>query len=250
MKFAKYFQSMYYVTIALLLLLAAVASVGRGFPVNLVIAVAVASGLDVAIKKVILKRRPSAPLSAIISGLIIGSVAPLNAPYLLILLASTVAILSKYALRWKGQHIFNPAALGLLIGLATFALGDEWWAAGASYAGITLTPLLILANYKAGKLWTSISFLAVTAILLHFTGLTVINSLSGTFRFLDSLPYYFGFIMVSEPRTSPYVRNEQIAFGAGVAVLSVVLVYTGFYAQLAALLLGNLVYALYKSRKV
>ena len=52
-----YLGSMYPVTGFLLLLLAAVASIGRGFPVNLVVAAATAAVLDAAIKKIMLKRK-------------------------------------------------------------------------------------------------------------------------------------------------------------------------------------------------
>lgn len=253
MKLSDYFQSMYYVTIALLLLLAAVASIGRGFPVNLVIAAATVAVLDVAIKKVMLKRKPVMPLSAIISGLIIGSIAPFSASPLVVIVASAVAMLSKFFIRLKGTHIFNPATLGLLVSLALFAKGDEWWAAIASVNvlgySLLLMPILVIASYKALKLSTAVPFLAAIAILFHLTGIAPLNSLSGLLPFLESLPYYFAFIMVSEPRTSPYARNEQIAFGTGVAVLSAILfLYTSFYPVFVALLLGNLAYALYRRR--
>jgi len=64
MKFTKYFQNMYYVTIAVLLVVAVVENIGRGFPVNLVVAVLTASVLDVVIKRLWLKRKPVMPLSA------------------------------------------------------------------------------------------------------------------------------------------------------------------------------------------
>lgn len=252
MMFSKYFQSMYHVTVALLLLLAAVASYARGFPVNLLTAVLVAAVLDVAIKKVILKKKVSTPLSAIISGLIIGSIAPFDAPVIVVIVASAIAIFSKYVIRIGSSHIFNPATLGLLVSLAIFRLGDAWWATEASVniagTSVVLMPLLLAANYKAMKLSTAIPFLAATAVFFHLTGITVLNS-AGILSFLESLPYYFAFIMVSEPRTSPYVRKEQAVFGISVAILSVVLtLYSVKYSLFVALLLGNIAYALYRSK--
>lgn len=253
-RFSNYLHSMYVWTIILLVFLAVVASFARSaFPINLLIAVITATALDILIKKVWLKKT-GMPFSAIISGIIIGSIAPFNAPVSVVVLASAVVILSKFLIRFN-DHVFNPAALGLLVSLSLFGLGDEWWAAGASVnilgAALTLTPLLILASYKAGKLGVSLPFLLATAILYHAMGIATI-SLSGAniIRFLDSLPYYFGFIMVSEPRTSPYIRKEQIAFGISVAVISVLLtIYSIKYALFIALLLGNLAYALYRNRK-
>src|SRR3989344_7019987 len=110
----KYFQSMHYVTIAVLLVVAAAESIGRGFPVNLVVAFLTASVLDIAIKSLWLKRKPAIPLSAIITGLIIGSVS-VNAPPIGVFIAAVLAILSKFFIRLKGSHIFNPALFGVII---------------------------------------------------------------------------------------------------------------------------------------
>ena len=253
-RFSNYLHSMYVWTIALLLLMAIIESASRGFPTNLSIAIISAAVLDLLIKKIALKRRLTIPFSAIISGIIIGSIVPFNAPVSVVVLASALALLSKFLIRWDG-HVFNPATLGLLVALSLFSLGDEWWAAGASInvAGVamTLTPLLILASYKAGKLSTSVTFLVVIGMLSHITGIVTLNSLNAAdiIRFFDGLPYYFGFIMVAEPRTSPYARKEQMVFGSGVAILSVLLtLYSSFYSLFAALLMWNLVYAIYRNR--
>lgn len=47
----KYFHSMYYVAISVLIVAVAVESIGRGFPVNVVVAVLTTSIVDVAIKR-------------------------------------------------------------------------------------------------------------------------------------------------------------------------------------------------------
>lgn len=262
MKFTEYLQNIYYVTLAVLLVVAVVENIGRGFPVNLVVAVLTASVLDVVIKRLWLKRKPVMPLSAIITGLIIGSVS-VNAPILGVLVAAILAILSKFVIRLKGSHIFNPAVFGVVIprvfnpaahGAASNAVAHgasqvvEGFGPGGFAVSIMLVPLLLFANYKARKLWTSIPFLIATALLFYFTGLASLNSLNiqDIFRFLEVLPWYFAFIIVSEPRTSPYAKNEQVVFGIGIAILSVLpLLLLGFYSHvgaLVALLLGNLIY--------
>lgn len=262
MKFGTYFRSMHYVTIAVLLIVAVVQSIGRPFPVNLVVAVLVASVLDVAIKRLWLKRTPAIPLSAIITGLIIGSVS-VNAPVVGTVIAATLAILSKFVIRLKGSHIFNPAVFGVVISQvvnpaahSAVAHGSlqvvEGFGVGGLTVNIWLVPLLILANWRAKKLWISIPFLAATAILYYFTRLANLTSLNtqGLLSFLEVLPYYFAFIIVSEPKTTPYVKKEQVAFGIGIAILSVLpLLIFGFYSHvvaLVALLLGNLIYATYR----
>lgn len=266
MKFTKYFRNMYYVTIAVLLVVAVVENIDHGFPINLVVAVLVASVLDVAIKRLWLKRKPEIPLSAIITGLIIGTVS-FNAPILGVLIATILAIISKFVIRLKGSHIFNPAVFGVVIsqalnpaahGAASNAITHgaaqvaEGFGPGGLAVSIALVPLLLFANYKARKLWTSIPFLIASALLFYFTGLVSLNSLNiqEIFMFLDVLPWYFAFIIVSEPKTSPWVKKEQIIFGIGIAILSVLpLFILGFYSHvvaLGALLLGNAIYATYR----
>lgn len=262
----RYFLSMHYVTIGVLVLVAAVESIGRGFPVNLSVAVLTASGLDLAIKRLWLKQKPTLPLSAIITGLIIGSVS-VNAPVLGAFIAAVLAILSKFIIRLKGSHIFNPAVFGVIISqvLNPAAHGPvahgasqvvEGFGVGGFTVNLSLVPLLIFANYRARKLWISIPFLSATALLYYFTGLASLPSLNAqaVLRFLEVLPYYFAFIIVSEPKTSPNGKKEKLVFGIGIAILSVLpLLIFGFYSHvvaLVALLFGNVMYAAYRASEI
>lgn len=255
---------MHYVAIFVLIIVAAVENIGRGFPVNVVVAVLTPSFLDVAIKKFWLKRPFTMPLSAIITGLIVGTVS-VNAPIAGTFIAAVLAILSKFIIRWKSSHIFNPAVFGVVAVqlLNPAAHGGGSMVHGASQivgsfgpggfaVNMWLVPLLLFANWRARKLWVAISFLIVSAALYHFTTLATLNSvnIADIFKFLELLPYYFAFIIVSEPKTSPYIKKEQVVFGIGIAILSVLpLIIFGFYshvAALVALLLGNLIYAAYR----
>lgn len=258
----KYFHSMYYVVISVLSVVAVVQSIGHGFPVNVVVAVLAASVLDIAIKRLWLKSAPAMPLSAIITGLIVGAVS-VNAPVLGTLIATILAILSKFVIRWKGSHIFNPAVFGVVAvqvlnpaahGGAAHGSSQimEGFGPGGLAVSMWLVPLLLFANWRARKLWVSIPYLFATALLFYFTGLANLTSLNvqGLSKFLEVLPYYFAFIIVSEPKTSPWVKNEQIVFGVGVTILSILPLFVfGFYSHttaLAALLLGNAIYATYR----
>lgn len=245
--------SMYPVTCFLLLLLAAVASYNlRAFPMPLFAAIAACALLDLAVKKLFLKREPRFPSSAVITGIIIGSIAPFDSPLHVVIAASVVAIASKYLLRIKGRHVFNPATLGLLVALSLFRLGDVWWAAaGISFSGfaIPLTLILIIASYMAGKLKVAIPFLIIAAVLYAATEFANAPlTAAGMLSFFASMPYYFAFIMLSEPKTSPNTPLEQIAFGVAVAILVFALGYSHVkYAFFTALLAANLAYSVYRS---
>ena len=249
------YNNMYVWTIAFLLSLAAVASYNIGdIPANLIIAIAAASVLDLAVKRFHLKAKPSFPYSAFISGIIIGSIAPFSASPLVVVLAAVIAILSKYTIKLKGDHVFNPATLGLAAALAVFGIGDEWWAATgftAFGATILLAPLLIVPNYKALKLRVALPFLIITAILFFASGDIGGYSLTAVANVFYALPYYLGFIMVSEPRTSPYQPKEQVAFGVLVALIHFAMQSFSFpYYHLVPLLAGNLIFSIYRSRQI
>jgi enediyne biosynthesis protein E5 len=198
-----------------------------------------------------LKQKHRIPFSAIITGMIIGSIAPLNAPFLLVAIASLAAILSKHFIKVKHNPIFNPATLGLVIGLAAFGLGDVWWASGSySVSGFTfsLAPLLIIAAYQSRRLYASAAFItAILAISIVLTGASSIDSLGGIDALIFGVNYYFAFLMLADPKTSPHKTSLQVAYGILIALL-----YSGFaiyrihYAFLLALLVGNLLYALYR----
>lgn len=250
---SEYFKSMYVWASLLLLLCAAASSYAmKTFPANLFIAIAACALFDLTIKKLFLRRGLGFPASAVITGTIIGSIAPLNALFVVVLVASAIAIASKYIIRIKQRHVFNPATLGLLIALFAFRLGDVWWAAaGINVLGfaIPLTLILIIAAYKADKIKASITFLLITALLYAVTGfVSVPFTASGLLSFAASMPYYFTFIMLVEPKTSPYMAKEQVVFGAAVALLTFALDYNSFrFPFFIALLAGNLVYSLHRS---
>ena len=250
-----YLNTMYtWVFFVLFLCAAASAYVIGMFPVGLVAAIVVCAILDLAIKKFVLKRSfsfpASFPSSALITGIIIGSIAPIDAPLAVIFSASVVAIAAKHMIKLKGRHIFNPATLGLLVALSVFRLGDIWWAAsGFNILGLPLTILLIFPNWKAGKLKVSIPFLITMAVLYGATGFASISlSQAGILAFLAGLPFYFACIMISEPKTSPYATKEQVIFGIAVGILVFGLEFShAKFPYLLGLLLGNLGFSVYRS---
>ncbi|MEK6837098.1 MAG: hypothetical protein AABX69_00475, partial [Nanoarchaeota archaeon] len=116
---------------------------------------------------------------------------------------------------------------------------------------IPLSLILIIASYKADKLKVAIPFLLLTALLYAATEFVKVPfTTTGLLAFVSSMPYYFAFIMLSEPKTSPlsYNPKEQIAFGIAVAVLYFALDFNDVkFPFFIALLAGNLAYSLYRS---
>ncbi len=182
------------------------------------------------------------PKSGIVSGLIIGLLIEPSAltvqSLLPVILGAFLAIFLKNIIKIKGDHIFNPANLGLL--LTVIILGStgylSWWGAGPAW----LVPLFgLFLVYRLKRLNPAASFLITYFIL--FTLLDVANGKlsANTFnQFYSGTFFFFGFIMVQEPVTAPRGKRARLFGGVLAALFS--FIFT-FYFQQYSLLLGLVV---------
>jgi Na+-translocating ferredoxin:NAD+ oxidoreductase RnfD subunit len=175
-------------------------------------------------------------LSSVITGLIIGYVLASDQEWWKFLAACFLAILSKHIITFKKKHIFNPAAFGILLAMVLCAAQTQW---KGTYFWYILLPAGFYFSYKLGKLKIIISY-SLTALLLFF--LQAIARNSHPANILGYLSYFYIFIMVVEPKTSPVKAPVQIIFGAGIAVLIFILTEAGarFDVELFSLLVFNL----------
>ncbi|MBI4399285.1 RnfABCDGE type electron transport complex subunit D [Candidatus Micrarchaeota archaeon] len=176
--------------------------------------------LDIAYKKLILRKTIVLPKTAIISGLFVAGIMDPTAPVYVHLIAGAIAILSKHLIRNKMRNIFNPAGFGItLTGLVfTYLLkmpvAGSWWLATTLLA----IPFGLYISYRLQKLPMSIAFLVVyslTAVLVRNFPLAQVlepSFLSGYF--------FFSCFMLLEPRTSTYSFKPMVIFGVLVAILS------------------------------
>ena len=238
-------------TIALVSILVVVSSYTmRVVPVSLILAVILCAVLEMLVRRLYLRHPFKMPWSGLITGLIIGSVAPVNVPLALVAVAAAIAILSKFFIQYKSSNIFNPATLGLIIALPLFALGDEWWVA-SNYniygIAVTLTPILIILAYEAKRLPAALSFSGVSFLIALLVSGVHLTSASSVLAVLFSINYFFAFVMLIEPKTSPNNRYAQLAYGSGLALLYLAFVYLRLsYPLLALLLIGNILYLVYR----
>jgi glycine betaine catabolism B len=158
-------------------------------------------------------------------------------------LACVLASVSKYALAWRGRHIFNPAAAGaFLTGLTGINIAT-WWAATPSMLWL-LVPGVLLVLYRTRKMLLAAVFtvVATSAIVsgLMQTGVALGPALWQTFAQRPVL-FFVGF-MLTEPLTLPPRRWQQLAVAAVVAVIFAAPFNFGFIANSPelALLAGNL----------
>jgi Na+-transporting NADH:ubiquinone oxidoreductase subunit NqrB len=139
------------------------------------------------------------PKSALISGLSLCLLARTNSLGLALLVA-VVAIASKFLLRVRGKHIFNPTNFGAFFAFLIACLGGLV-VNRAARADVTYAFLgFYLAVLFGRALWLG----QPAAIPLHQLG-------NGAFLI-------FTFFMISDPRTTPDSRAGRILFAALVAL--------------------------------
>lgn len=211
---------------------------------QVVISVTVAVGLDFIIKYWKTKGKILSK-SAIITGLFVATILDLGHPLWVPAIVSTVAILSKHLIRYKNRHVFNPANFGLLFALL-LGVSHSWWSSVNLYATVILG-LLIVWQFQRFKL--VISFLVVHFLLLGVVMFATNNIAAVYSHFTNGLLYFFTFLMLIEPKTSPFRENDRIYYGALTGVLSVlfIFVYPGASHNLA-LVFGN-IFAFYRNVK-
>jgi ferredoxin-NADP reductase/Na+-translocating ferredoxin:NAD+ oxidoreductase RnfD subunit len=150
---------------------------------------------------------------------------------------------SKYLLAWRRRHIFNPAALAVVLTSLFLGHSASWWV-----GCLPMLPLVLLGGALVVRqirrfdlVWSY--FMAVIITLLGFAvfgGVDLMMTLKQIT--LYSPMFFFAFVMLTEPLTAPATRGLQMWFGALVGVLSVPLVHFGsFYmSPEIALVIGNL----------
>jgi len=177
-----------------------------------------------------------------------------------------ISMASKYLIRWKGRHVFNPSNLGLL--LAFVALGpqytepqDLWWIPMGPWMIVTYAILIgggLLIGWELRLIGLELGYMAGFAL---FAALALIpvpdhcmvaswhaTSMCGPelWRILVTSPelLIFAFFMVPDPRTVPDGQVGRFVFGVLVALLSVYLLgptTLEFWTKTA--ILGSLVIA-------
>jgi ferredoxin-NADP reductase len=168
--------------------------------------------------------------------------------FLLLAGAGFAAIASKYVLVIHRQHIFNPAALGAFTAGVLFHHYASWWIATTWL----LPPLLIgglLIVRKMKRFLMVAIFVVVSLIILLLTSHTASN-LSIIWEVLSLTPLLFlGFVMLTEPLTSPDAFLKYLPYSLLVALL-----YSVSWFRLSpeeALLIGNLLaYALVRGKRL
>jgi Na+-transporting NADH:ubiquinone oxidoreductase subunit NqrB len=138
------------------------------------------------------------------------------------MLAAIAAIASKFLLRLRDKHIFNPANFGIVVAIA---LTQDGWISPGQWGEESGYLLLFLAmGGKVGRWDTSVTFLGGYACLeagrnywLGWTWDVWCHRLTSGSLLL------FALFMITDPRTIPDARVARIIWALAIALLTFIL---------------------------
>ena len=164
--------------------------------------------------------------SAYISGISVGILvrSPEYWPYLV---TSGLSITSKYVLRWKGRHLWNPSNFAIC---AMLLLAPEYFATLSIQWGNTFWPLLVVWVLGALIVYRVRRFHITATYVTSFLILAAVRSLITGHPLLAEIapitgPMYqlFIFFMITDPKTAVTPKWGQCLVAVLVAVAEMIL---------------------------
>lgn len=162
------------------------------------------------------------PLSAVITSLSLTLLLRTELAGLA-MLAATIAISSKFLIRYRGKHIFNPANVALvslmLLSEHAWVSSGQWGSAVIGAFALACLGFLVLTRAKRAE--TTLAFITAYAALLFGRALWLGDPLSiPLHQVQNGALLIFAFFMISDPRTSPNTAAGRIVFGTMVAAVA------------------------------
>ena len=163
---------------------------------------------------------PFDPRSAAISGLSLCLLLRSNS-ILLLVAGGVIAVGSKFVIRWRGKHIFNPtniALVALMLCTPRVWVSPGQWG-NVAFFGFLITCLGGLVVNRAARSDVTYAFMIAWASLLISRSLWLGEPLTIPLHRLESgALLLFTFFMISDPKTTPNARAGRILFAAIVAL--------------------------------
>ena len=189
------------------------------------LAIATSILFEVALTLLLYRKFPhlaSAYITGISVGILIRS--PAFWPYFL---CSAISITSKYVIRWRGRHLWNPSNLGIVVMLL---LVPEYVAALSIQWGNSVWPLLVVWILGAAIIYRVKRFHITGTYVISFVVLSFARTLFTGHSFLAEVspitgPMYqlFIFFMITDPKTTVKPRWAQCLVIVLVAVAEMIL---------------------------
>lgn len=181
-------------------------------------------------------------ITALILTLIIDP-AKSPADFLFLGWAAILATSSKYILSLNNKHIFNPAAIAVVI--TSFALGESasWWVGTASMLPVVLVGgVLLIRKIRQGEMFVLfvVAALVTECLVSLMQGLSLTKELQQLL--VESPLFFFATIMLTEPLTAPPTQKLKRIYGVMTGILFIPQIHFGpiYSTPELALVIGNL----------
>ena len=196
-------------------------------PLQMLLTVVAGCALDMLLHWLFCNRERLVPLSAFISMISIALLLNYAHNYYLLLLPVFFTIVSKYVLTLRGRHVFNPSLFGLvcalILGRGLYSSAPAYqWGGSLAIVAFMITAACALFVFRIGR----------TPLILSFVGFYALQTLLRAYILRDHLPmqtmllgtltsarfYLFTFYMLTDPKTSPAGKWQQIAWSFSVVL--------------------------------
>ena len=189
---------------------------------------------------------PVNPESSLITALILALIitpTPTGYNILFLLAASGLAMASKYLLTIRDKHLFNPAAIAVVLTALGPRQTASWWVGTATLLPFVLIGGLLITRKIRRERMIITFFAATTASTILYSIISKVSVMSGLHNMILISPLFFlGFVMLSEPLTSPPTVKKQAWYGAIVGFLlpPQVHLFSLYTTPELALIVGNI----------
>lgn len=150
------------------------------------------------------------------------------------------AISSKFLLTVWNKHLFNPAALAVVLSAFLLGIPATWWVGG----NVWLLPFVVLGGlmvvHKLRRFDLVLSFFIAALAVVLLTSADLVRAFSAVT--LHSALFFLAFAMLTEPLTMPHTRTLRVWYGGIVGLLFAPAVHLGsfFFTPELGLLVGNI----------
>jgi Na+-translocating ferredoxin:NAD+ oxidoreductase RnfD subunit len=153
-------------------------------------------------------------------------------------IAAFVAISSKFLVRIRGKHVFNPANVAIVVLILSsehaWISSGQWGNAAISAFAIGCLGFIVLTRARRAE--TTIGFLGCYALLLFGRALWLGDPLAiPVHQLQNGALLVFAFFMISDPKTTPDTAVGRILYAAFVACVAFAIQF-GLYQPHAPIL--------------
>jgi enediyne biosynthesis protein E4 len=196
-------------------------------PLQMLLTVVAGCALDMLLHWLFSNRERLVPLSAFISMTSIALLLNYAHNYYLLFLPVFFTIVSKYVLTFRGRHVFNPSLFGLvcalILGKGLYSSAPAYqWGGSLAIVAFMITAACALFVFRIRR----------TPLIVSFVSFYTLETLLRAYILRDHLPlqtmllgtltsarlYLFTFYMLTDPKTSPSGKWQQIAWSFSVVL--------------------------------